>query len=323
MQTKLLLILILFAGGIGSLLSQETARERIERRQQSTLQEQTAGTNIRTEQRNRHSDESIENAKWSRIIYRYLDLNKEANAPLYYPVTPIDGKISLFTLLFKLLQENSVAAYEYLDGREEFTEEYRINFQELLDRFGIYYETVDGKIAINEVDVPGNEVQGYYVKEGYYFDTGTSSFRVRQLAICPILHRSDDYGATTRYPLFWIQYADITPYTRRIQVISSSLNNSMSGTIDDFFRMRKYDGEIYKAQNPRNLAISQYTSTPEEMKAEQQRIEQELADFEKNLWKQENQSVIPQQREVTRRGQRRSPAGSSGSASVSMRDRRY
>lgn len=323
MQTKRLLILVSLMVGAATLFAQETARERIERRRQSTVQQQTAVTNIRMQQRNFHSDESIENAKWSRIIYRYLDLSKEANAPLYYPVIPVDGKMSLFTMLFNLLQENTIPAYEYLDGREEFSEEYRIDFQELLDRFGIYYETADGKIVVNDTDIPGNEVEGYFVKEAYYFDTGNSAFRVRILAICPILQRQDDYGATTRYPLFWIPYDEIVPYTRRIYIMSSSLNNSISSTVDDFFRMRKYDGEIYKAQNPRNLAISQYTSTPEEMKAEQERIEQELIDFEKNLWKQENHSVVPQQQKVNRRSKRRSPTTSSGTASISMRDRRY
>lgn len=323
MHTKLLLILILFAGGITFLFPQETARERIERRRQSTVQQQAAGANIRLEQRNRHSDESIENAKWSRIIYRYLDLTKEANAPLYYPVTPVDGKMSLFTMLFNLLQEDAIPAYEYLDGREELTEEYRVDFQELLNRFGIYYETADGKIVVNDADIPGNEVEGYFVKEAYYFDTANSTFRIKPLAICPVLERRDDYNAATRYPLFWIPYDEIAPYAQRIPVMSSSLNNSMGGSVDDYFRMRKYDGEIYKAQNPRNLAISQYTSTPEEMKTEQERIEQELVDFEKDLWKQENHSVVPQQREVSRRGKRSSPAGSSGTSSVSMRDRRY
>lgn len=320
MRTKLLLILILFAGGIGSVLSQETARERIERRQQRVEQQPVAGTNIRIQQRNLQGDESIENAKWSRIIYRYLDLTQEANASLYYPVTPTDGKMSLFTMLFNLLQEETIPAYEYLDGREAFTKEYQIDFQEFLDRFGIYYQTADGKILVNDADIPGNEVKGYFVKEAYYFDTGTSSFRARPLAICPVLHRIDDYNAVTRYPLFWIQYDEIAPYARRIPAMSSSLNNSMSGSIDDFFLMRKYKGNIYKAQNSRNLSISQYTSDPEEMKAEQERIEQELIDFEKNLWKQENHSFVPQQQKVKQNRQKRSPSTSSG---TSMRDRRY
>jgi len=65
---------------------------------------------------------------WSRIIYRYIDLRKEDNAPLYHPATPTAGKNNLFAMIFRLLQENRVRAYEYLDGREEFTEEYQVRF---------------------------------------------------------------------------------------------------------------------------------------------------------------------------------------------------
>lgn len=268
-------------------------------------------------------DESLENAKWSRVIYRYLDLTREANAPLYYPVTPIEGKSSLFTLIFHLFQEERIPVYEYLDGQEVFTDEYRLDFPAFLDRFGIYHETDGGEIVVNDADIPGNEVLGYFVKEAYYFESATSSFKVRPLALCPVLHRRDDHAtAATRYPLFWVPYSELEPHARQMPVMASALNNTMSGTVDDFFRLRKYHGEIYKAQNPRNLAISQYTSTPEEMKAERERIEQELINFEQNLWKQEVQAV-PDRQEPNRRDRRRAPRNLTGGSSVTMRDRRY
>ncbi|NLI99593.1 MAG: hypothetical protein GX371_00355, partial [Bacteroidales bacterium] len=63
--------------GIAPLFSQETARERIEqRRQQEAHQQQTASA-VRSLQGNSNGDEGVENAKWSRVIYRYLDLTKE------------------------------------------------------------------------------------------------------------------------------------------------------------------------------------------------------------------------------------------------------
>ncbi len=317
-----LIIFMLILGGIAPLFSQETARERIEqRRQQEARQQQTASA-VRSFQGNSSVDEGVENAKWSRVIYRYLDLTKEANASLYYPVTPIDGQSSLFSMLFRLLQDDAIAAYEYLDGQERFTDEYRIGFQNLLDRFDIYHEMADGTITVDDADIPGKEVLGYFVKEAYYFDSPSSTFIVRPLALCPVLHRRDDYATeATRYPLFWIPYRELEPYARQMPVMGSSLNNSMNGTVDDFFRLRKYDGEIYKAQNPRNLAISQYTTTAEEMKAEQERIEQELIDFERGI-KNQQERLIPAEQPITRRN-RRPARTSSTPSSVTMRDRRY
>jgi gliding motility associated protien GldN len=272
-----------------------------------------------------------ENARWSRVIYRQLDLTKETNAPLYYMKTTSGEQSSLFTMLFQLLQDDAIPAYEYLDGQERFTDEYRIDFKEFLERFSIYYQEDNGKITVNDADIPSHEVLAYFLKEVYYFDSQTSNFMVRPLALCPVLVRRDDLdNVATRYPLFWVPYAELEPHTRKMPVMASSLNNSVNGTVDDFFRLRKYDGEIYKAGNPRNLAIAQYTSTLEEMKAEQERIEKELKDFEKGLWTDEDE-LIPAGQPTDRRNtktrvsrrNRRPASHSPGSSSVTMRDRRY
>ena len=52
-----------------------------------------------------------------------FDLTKEENAPLYYPLRPMNGQNNLFTIIFRLLGENRIQAYEYLDGYEVFDNE--------------------------------------------------------------------------------------------------------------------------------------------------------------------------------------------------------
>ncbi|MDD3969117.1 MAG: gliding motility protein GldN [Proteiniphilum sp.] len=307
MKTRTIFILLVLLGQVTVLYPQTTARERIEQRRQQARQASEIPA-IRGNQQDGNWEEEISNARWSRIIYRYIDLTKEANEPLYHPITPTAGKSNLFTLIFRLLQEDRIRAYEYLDGREEFTEAYRVDFPELVGRFGIYHESSNGTITVNDADVPSNEVLGYYLKEAYYFDSATSSLRVRPLALCPILFRQEEVAsADTRYPLFWIPYSELEPYTRRMPLMASSLNNRIADSVDDFFRKRSYDGEIYKTGNPGNRAISQYTSTPEEMKAEQQRIEQELLDFEQ-LIRKEGEVIASPPREAGRRANRKSSA---------------
>ena len=34
---------------------------------------------------------------WKRDIYRQLDLTKDKNAPMYYPVEPMGKQVNLFT----------------------------------------------------------------------------------------------------------------------------------------------------------------------------------------------------------------------------------
>ena len=322
MTTRTIFILLVLLGQVTTLNAQTTARERIEQRRQQNHSASTL-TTVTDNQPNAHWEEKIAQARWSRIIYRYIDLTKEANAPLYHPTTPTAGQQNLFTLIFRLLQENRIRAYEYLDGREEFTEAYLVSFPELLTRFGITHETGNGTISVSDADMPSNEVTGYYLKEAYFFDSATSGFRVRPLALCPILVRQEEYAsADTRYPLFWVAYEELEPYTRRMPLMASTLNNSMDESMDDFFRKRSYQGEIYKTGSPGNRSIAQYTSTPEEMKAEQERIEQELRDVEQ-LIRQEGAVTTSPSGKRRRNTRPQSPHSATPSSSQTMRNRRY
>ena len=313
---RTVLLIIIMAVAVNTAYPQQTARERIEqRRQTESAKSQFDITQFQGQSHNQ-LNEIIENSRWSRIIYRHIDLTNPTNTPLN----------NLFAMIFRLLQKDEIKAYEYLDGREQFTDEFILSFTDFIDRFDIYNETENGSIVVHDADIPTNEVLGYYLKEVYYFDTPTSSLRVLPVSICPIISRNDNYEGITRYPLFWVPYSEIEQQARQIPVMLSGINNSMRGTIDDFFRKRLYSGEIYKTGNPGNLSISQYTNTPEEMKAEQDRIEKELIEFENHLRQSDSDSFTKNIQITTNQNQQknvRTKETSSGGATQSMRNRRY
>ena len=130
----------------------------------------------------------------------------------------------------------------------------------MLDRFGIYYEEVPGQgnqgttFVINESDIPSETVRSYYVKEAWYFDQNNSVFDVKTLAICPIMTTSGDVGELTM-PMFWIPYESIRPYINTAFIMTSNINNAMTFTLDDYFRRRMFEGEIYKTQNLMNQPL--------------------------------------------------------------------
>lgn len=324
-KTAVLLTTILIAA-TQLLYPQESARDRIEQRRK---REASKGVLLPDGNRglaDNQKDEKINDAIWSRIIYRHLDLTKPANSPLWYPTVPTEGRINLFSMLFRLLEADQINAYEYIDGIELFTDEQLINFKELLDRFDIFYEISNGSIIIHDSDIPSQEVKGYYIKEAYYFDRATSALRVEPIAICPIIERYDVIDALTRYPLFWVPYSEIAEYASYMPIIFSDINSAVRGTVDDLFRMQRYSGEIYKVANPANLTIAQYCNSPEEIKAEQQRIEQELADFAAKLNSDDTASIIKKGQQI-KRGDKTSssgsPAAQTGSSNRTMRNRRY
>ena len=223
---------------------------------------------------------------WKRDIYRTLDLTKEKNAALYYPVEPLGDRVNLFTLIIRLVADGKVPAYEYRsDGNELFTEDNKYKVTDMLDKFYIYYEDKAGKLTIADSDIPSGEVLSYFIKESSFYGQRTATYATRVTAICPVLHRSGDFGSdVTKYPMFWLNYDEVSPYFGMTPLMTSSYNNVSNMSIDDYFVRSLYEGDIYKTANLQNKLLAQYCPNDTAMKAEQQRIEQELVTFENKLW---------------------------------------
>jgi len=233
------------------------------------------------------TDAMPEDVVWKRDIYRQLDLTKDKNAPMYYPVEPMGKQVNLFTYLFRLILTGRVTAYTYkLDGNESFDEKDKMPVKDMLERYGIYYEDQGGKLHVADSDVPSAEATRYYIKESIYMDQRTGVFRTKVTAICPILMRGADEFSTeaTPYPLFWVKYDDVAPWLAKLPMMPSDLNNVTNMTADDFFAMNRYEGKIYKTNNLQGRLLSDYAKNDTAMAAEQKRIEQQLVDFEEHIW---------------------------------------
>ena len=213
-----------------------------------------------------------------RDLYREVKLTDDANAGLYYPTEPIGSQMNLFTYIFKLMLHRDIYCYEYrLDGNELFTDSARIKPIQFLDNYKIYYERRGKGIYLDNSDIPSGEVKGYYLKESAYYDQGTSTFRRKVIALCPILYREDDFGdGETKYPLFWVKYDDLAPYLSKQTMMTSNLNNAAVMSVDDYFTRNMYEGKIYKTTNMLGRTLAQYCPTDSAMSAEQKKIEKEL-----------------------------------------------
>ncbi len=243
-----------------------------------------------------------EDPSWRRDIYRSIDLTKDENAALYYPVEPQGGNMNLFTLLFKLLNTGKIPAYEYqLDGVENFQQSNRMHFKDMLERQGIFYEVDGNSIKVEQADIPSADVLSYYVKESSYYDQNTATYHSRIVALCPVLHRVADEFAIREYvgedgeemeqeknvqkfPLFWVKYDDVKTYLSGQDVMTSNLNNAARMSIDDFFSTNHYKGDIYMTTNMQNKSLQQYCATDSLLKKEQNRIEKQISDFEEHIW---------------------------------------
>jgi gliding motility associated protien GldN len=299
------IIALLLAGIAGSAFAQTESSSGIVRRNTEKSRNQKADNGAAVTDRMQsfyNSDNSsISDAdmQWMRVIYRSIDLEKDQNAPLYFPEEPIEGQENLFRIIMRLLANNQIAAYEYLDGREIFTDQYRIKVRDILDRFYILYTEAKGsteknpKFNIDESDVPANEVLSYYIIEKWEFDTRNNRLRPRVEALCPVLHRSGDFGGeAVKYPMFWIKFSDIRPWLAQQTIFVNDDNNLPTCNYDDFFNLTMYDGEIYKTRNLKNRSMMQLYPDPDDRQRAQDSIQARLDNFEKKLWVPSREEVI-------------------------------
>ncbi len=266
---------------------QQKAQQEQQQQQQKQPAAQSQGMSLRARLSFPTAVDMPENVVWRRDIYRELNLDDDPNAGLYYPVEPIDKQLNLFTYVFKLALNGYVPVYEYrLDGNEVFSDSAKVQMKTLLDNFHIFYEERDGKVRVDNSDIPSAEVKMYYLKESAYFDDANSTFHRKVQAICPVMMREDDFGGeASKYPLFWVKYTDLEPFLSRQTVMTSNLNNAATMSMEDYFTLNRYEGKIYKTNNMLGKTLAQICDgDTTKLSAEQKKIEAELKAFEENIF---------------------------------------
>ena len=261
-------LLLVAVTAVTAVAQDSSASSVVRRRGDNDRQRNQGGAGqVTSRMQQRYEDSPVSDADlaWMRVIYRILDLTKDENAPLYFPDEPVDGQENMFRIIMRLLAEGRIAAYEYLDGREMFTDQYRIKVKDMLDRFHILYTDAKGstekhpRFTIDDSDVPANEVLSYYIVERWEFDRRDNRMRSRIEAICPVLHRSGDFGGeAVKYPMFWLKFDELRPFLTTQTVFVDDDNNLPSCTYDDFFQLGLYKGDIYKTRNLRNRSLMQH-----------------------------------------------------------------
>lgn len=283
---KKLLFLIMIVLMSGPIMSQPQ-RSRVQPAEQQQKKSPSSAMSMRAQLTFPTAVEMPEEVVWRRDIYREIDLAEDANAGLYFPVEPQGKQLNLFTYIFKLAQNGYVPVYEYpTDGSDNFSDEARVDMKTILDNYHIFYEEQNGKLKVDNSDIPSAEVKKYYLKESAYYDQANSSFHIKVLSLCPVMLREDDFGGeATQYPLFWVKYADLEPFLNRQTVMASSLNNASTMSMADYFTLNSYKGKIYKTNNAQGKTLLQLCNGDvDKLSAEQKRIEAELAAFHKTIF---------------------------------------
>lgn len=301
--SKYLIALVALAGAATAVAQDSSSSSSIVRRRAGdrdrNASRQAPGVTDRMQQFYSKSSANDADLMWMRVIYRDLEMDNPKNAALYYPEDVVDGQENLFRIIMRLLADNAIPAYEYLDGKEIFTDQYRLKVSDMLERFHVLYSPAKGsteknpRFVIEESDVPANEIRSYYILERWEFDAKTNKTRRLVEAICPVLHRADEFGVdAVRYPMFWVKLDAIRPYLAQQYIFIDDDNNLPRYTYEDFFTMAMYDGDIYKTRNLTNRSMMQMFPDPDDRKRAQDSIQNRLESFDKNLWVPSREEVI-------------------------------
>lgn len=303
---KITIAALVFAAGVLPALAQNAAgnssSSSVVRRGGSARDREkteTPGVTDRMQQRYATQETADADKQWMRVIYRDLKLDNNKNMPLYYPEEVVDGQENLFRIIMRLVAANQIPVYEYLDGKEVFTDEYRVKVADMLSRFHVLNTPAKGsteknpKFTIEESDVPANEVLSYYIIEKWEFDSRSNKTHRTVEAICPVLHRSDDFGGEpVRYPMFWVRMDQLRPYLAQQYIFVDDNNNLPRYTYADYFSRNMYDGDIYKTRNLANKSMMQLYPDPDDRQRAQDSIQNHLEQFDKGLWVPSREEII-------------------------------
>ena len=184
MKRVLFIVLItLVAGAAMAQPKQRRSQQNVEQ-QQKKAKNPSSAMSIRAQISFPTAVDMPEDVVWRRDIYREINLEDDPNSGLYYPVEPQGKQVNLFTYLFKLAQNGYIPIYEYpTDGSDVFEETSKVEMKTVLDNYHIFYEEQNGKLKVDNSDIPSSEVKKYYLKESAYYDQANSSFRIKVLAL--------------------------------------------------------------------------------------------------------------------------------------------
>jgi len=229
---------------------------------------------------------------WSKKIWRVIDLREKMNQILYFPTKETEGRFNLIGLLLRGIEDGQLTAY---DARTDDEFKVPITFEQVKEMFGATSRTRqvrDGETGemvnrLIEGEIRPEEVKQIMVKEEWYFDKQTSTLNVRIIGICPIqeYYRDEDINQTDvqRRQVFWVYYPEARDLMASNAVINPN-NTARNMSFDDLFVKRYFNSYVVKESNTfNNRDISAYLSGRDAM-LESKRIENEIFNFEQDLW---------------------------------------
>lgn len=261
---------------------------------------------------------------WSRVVYRVIDMRYKQNYQLYFPTNSDDPQYrSLFKVMLDAIvdgmpvyaKSNELGDIKpYLDGapiaKEEIpgflnTDREGISDGDIAtsEYMLINYDSIEDKMSFNPY-MYGLYVRNqlkFMIQEVVFFDKHYSRLFSKIIAIAPM--SADEIDGGENAPImdalyqsirFWVVYDDFRPYMARQYVIPQS-NDTRRVTFEQFFAQKLYTSYLIGDSNMYSRMFADFATKgrdqeaekekiEKDLKREQQRVQDELMNFELDLW---------------------------------------
>jgi gliding motility associated protien GldN len=223
-----------------------------------------------------------------RRVWRMIDFRAKMNQYLYYPVEPVQDRVSLMTLILKGMEDGNIIAYDNVT--DDFTKQ--LTYEEFIKQ-----NTSTRETQIEDLENPGEyitqtvttafrkeNVLMIRLKEDWFIDKKRSIRDIRILGMAPVIQQLDDDGNLKgNLTLFWLYYDQIRPELAKTESFNRH-NSAMRPSYDDVFvGYRFFDSYITKLDNQQDRNVVQYAQGVDIM-YEAEKMKMVLFKMEHDLW---------------------------------------
>ncbi len=253
---------------------------------------------------------------WSRTVYRIIDMRFKQNYQLYFPTSPddVEYRSLLKVMIDAIIEGLPIYKKQLRDIKPDFgsplsKKEIPNSFMtgdpldEYMDwdiskssDFLINYDSINDELTFNGYSYDQyikNQVK-FLVQEVVFFDKHYSRLYSKIIGIAPMQCDHAVYnsgGAPERRYMefmlssipFWISYDQLRPFLARQYVIPQS-NDVARITFEEFFTNKLYSSYLIGDSNMYSRMFLNYAFNEKTVRKEQQRIFDELLNFEQDLW---------------------------------------
>lgn len=217
---------------------------------------------------------------WEKRIWRVIDVREKMNKSFSAPQNP------LISVLLRGIACGEITPYGTLDDkfstpmtREEIDKQ--INTLDTIR--SIDPDTYTETIRVVRDDFNPEDVKRFRIKEVWFFDSETSTMNVRILGIAPLKEDYDENGIMRfEYPMFWVYYPHIRKYLAGEEAVNP-IDDAHPLTWEHLMEARFFSSYIIKESNVDDRRIQDY-KVGEEALYESLKIEEEMMNFEHDLW---------------------------------------